>query len=672
MKNKKYTISFIAVLVFAVLVGFSVNSLTSDRDVVNETTAPTNTMEQFTSTIGTLPIGDDEAILYNQSELVSNPGAGAGGADASAITTPGTLFGYGNQITASNRMADDFTIPPGETWTIDSVILFHYQTGSTTTSTMNAVNLQIWDGATPGTGSVVAGDTTTNRLGATYWSNIYRVSATALTGSTRPIMRTQANMNGAMLSSGTYWIDYAAGGTLASGPWNPPRTIPNQPVAGNAYQRVSTTWAWAPAVDGTNPQGVPFIIYGSVQGPPGVCGYNYVTQTSGTTSTLYSVSAVNDMVAWAAGVGATVRRTTDGGITWTNGNSTPGTISGDIYNIYAVDASTAFVTTSPSATFIYKTTNGGTTWTQVYTLPGGFINAIQMISPTVGYAEGDPVGGKWTILTTVDGGNTWSRMATEPVQVGAEAGWNNSFQVLGNNIWFGTNSTKVYRSTDLGVTWTSGATTGTLNTYGVHYNTPLNGVAGGNAGVVSTDGGATYSATPVPGTGNITGGISGGNDNFWVCRGSSIYRSSDNGATWIPTSVHTATGTLWDMDMMVSSGCPTGWAVGATGQIVKIEGSLVGITNSSTETPSTFLLSQNYPNPFNPVTKINFSLPINDFVTMKVYDISGKEVATLVNQSLSIGSYTVEFNASTLASGAYFYTIQAGEYREVKKMMLLK
>jgi photosystem II stability/assembly factor-like uncharacterized protein len=404
------------------------------------------------------------------------------------------------------------------------------------------------------------------------------------------------------------------------------------------------------------------------------CNYTYASQTSGVVSTLYSVSAASDMVAWAAGVAATVRRTTDGGSTWTNANPTPGVIVGDIYNIFAMDANTAFVTTSPSATFIYKTVNGGTTWTQVYTLAGGFINGIEMVSPLIGFAQGDPTpaAGNWVILTTVDGGNSWTRMPTEPSGAG-EAGWNNSFQAMGTNIWYGTNNTKVWRSTNLGLTWSSSPTTGTLNTYGIHFNNSMNGVAGGNAGVYSTDGGATWLTSPVPGTGNITGGIAGGLDDFWVCRGSSMYRSSNNGQTWITAPVHTAAGTLWDMSSVIgTNGCPTAWAVGASGVIAKVTGDLVGVTNVSTEIPSSYTLKQNFPNPFNPTTNIYFALPQSGFVTLKVYDMTGKEIATLVNEVRTAGSYIVDFDASRLSSGAYFYKLQSGNFTDTKKMMLIK
>ena len=85
-----------------------------------------------------------------------------------------------------------------------------------------------------------------------------------------------------------------------------------------------------------------------------------------------------------------------------------------------------------------------------------------------------------------------------------------------------------------------------------------------------------------------------------------------------------------------------------------------------------FKLYQNYPNPFNPATKIEYSIPKTSFVTLKVYDILGREVATLVNEEKSIGNYNVEFNGNGLSSGIYFYKFQAGDYTSVKKMNLVK
>ena len=88
--------------------------------------------------------------------------------------------------------------------------------------------------------------------------------------------------------------------------------------------------------------------------------------------------------------------------------------------------------------------------------------------------------------------------------------------------------------------------------------------------------------------------------------------------------------------------------------------------------PLSFQLKQNYPNPFNPSTKISYSIPQQENVTLKVYDLLGKEVATLLNEEKPAGNYEIDFNASSLSSGVYLYKIQAGSYVESKKMTLLR
>lgn len=90
------------------------------------------------------------------------------------------------------------------------------------------------------------------------------------------------------------------------------------------------------------------------------------------------------------------------------------------------------------------------------------------------------------------------------------------------------------------------------------------------------------------------------------------------------------------------------------------------------EIPTQYALTQNYPNPFNPSTKINFSIPQNEFVKIKVYNSLGQQVAELVNEELSAGNYSVEFNAENLSSGVYMYTLNSGNYSLTKKMLLVK
>jgi hypothetical protein len=116
--------------------------------------------------------------------------------------------------------------------------------------------------------------------------------------------------------------------------------------------------------------------------------------------------------------------------------------------------------------------------------------------------------------------------------------------------------------------------------------------------------------------------------------------------------------------------------------IVYGDTSLTGITNLNSEIPDKFALYQNFPNPFNPVTKIKFDIPSNDnfplrrgaggMTTLKIFDITGREIRTLVNEKLNPGSYEVTFEGSNFASGMYFYQLRVGDFIETKKLILLK
>ncbi|HZW38801.1 MAG TPA: T9SS type A sorting domain-containing protein [Ignavibacteriaceae bacterium] len=88
--------------------------------------------------------------------------------------------------------------------------------------------------------------------------------------------------------------------------------------------------------------------------------------------------------------------------------------------------------------------------------------------------------------------------------------------------------------------------------------------------------------------------------------------------------------------------------------------------------PQSFSLEQNYPNPFNPNTTIKFNLPEQNYVTIKVFDVLGREIKTLMNEEKSSGTYEINFSVEDLTSGVYFYRIDAGKYSETKKMLLMK
>ena len=99
---------------------------------------------------------------------------------------------------------------------------------------------------------------------------------------------------------------------------------------------------------------------------------------------------------------------------------------------------------------------------------------------------------------------------------------------------------------------------------------------------------------------------------------------------------------------------------------------ITGTENNSNTIPGTYSLEQNYPNPFNPTTNIKFSIAKLSFVKIVVFDILGREVQTLINESMNVGSYEVSFDGSKLFSGLYFYKITAGDISQVKRMVLIK
>jgi hypothetical protein len=209
-----------------------------------------------------------EDVLYDNGPLVTHPGGGSGGADASALQTALSMTGYGANagLAYGYRIADDFAITDPNGWQVDQITFFSYQTGSGTGCTLNAVNYQIWNGPPNDAGSsVVFGDTTTNRMLSCAFSNIYRVLDTNLTNTDRPIMAAVASA-GVVLPPGTYWVDYQIGGTLASGPWVPPISILGQTTTGNALQWVESSSIWQAVLDGgtLTPQGEEFIVEGTV------------------------------------------------------------------------------------------------------------------------------------------------------------------------------------------------------------------------------------------------------------------------------------------------------------------------------------------------------------------------------------------------------------------------
>ncbi len=400
----------------------------------------------------------------------------------------------------------------------------------------------------------------------------------------------------------------------------------------------------------------------------------WMEQTSGVTTQLTSVSAVDENNAWICGYAGVVLRTTNGGLNWVNAASSPIPTTLDLHNIFGIDASTAMVCGSNSAaTFVFKTLNAGANWVQVFTQTGGFMNTILMGNPMLGFMSGDPVGGRWSLWGTYNGGLTWDSANFYIPQTGTEAGWNNSmfFDPVGGVVWFGTSNTRIYRTFNL-LNWVAQPTTGQTSSYAVWFNNTNTGMTGGAGVLVTTNGGSNWAAptSPLPGTANIAG-ITGVSNSWWVIRQSTvIYYSPNNGSSW-STDYTVPLGNYRHITKARSGANIVLWAVRSNGGISRNE-IPVGIGQISNEIPASYSLMQNYPNPFNPSTNIRLNVPASGNIKLVVYDELGREIRVLIEGALQPGIYNIDFDGTGLTSGVYFYKLTAGDFTQTKKMILSK
>jgi photosystem II stability/assembly factor-like uncharacterized protein len=399
---------------------------------------------------------------------------------------------------------------------------------------------------------------------------------------------------------------------------------------------------------------------------------SWAEQVSPLTTSLQSVSAPNDDIAWACGVSGKVVRTTNKGATWTNVSGTISTTY-SLVNIFALDANTCLVTGYAGAnTIIYRTTDGGATWTAVYGPVAGFVDDLYMTDANNAYYIGDPVGGSWDLKKSTNGGVNWTTWSTLTTS-NTSGTYNNAACFLGTNVWFsGNGDNSINYSTNMGVNWTS-QPNAQAELGAIWFNSATNGMIGGfttSLGVkFTTNSGTIWTSVTNPATVALIA-ITGSGNEYWAgSQGLNIYYSSNSGTNW--TTSYTVSAGNFNAMQKARSG-NTIWGVRANGGISRYGTPLVGVTPISLEIPSSYSVSQNYPNPFNPTTKINFALPKSGLVTLKVYNMLGKEVATLVNEVKNVGTYSVDFNGANLSSGIYFYKVNVNGFSEVKKMMLIK
>ncbi|HWA06710.1 MAG TPA: T9SS type A sorting domain-containing protein [Ignavibacteria bacterium] len=211
-----------------------------------------------------------------------------------------------------------------------------------------------------------------------------------------------------------------------------------------------------------------------------------------------------------------------------------------------------------------------------------------------------------------------------------------------------------------------------LPDYGISFNKTIDSINPTSTSVVRMrnpvmgpyTGQVTYTTniTPSPAPGTLTPTFSPGNVRTFTGVSDSVLINTTSTAN-VPQGLYTVTVT----------GTETGGPrVHSRSYQIRI-GNFVGIQQTNTEVPQVYSLQQNYPNPFNPVTNIKFGLPKGSFVTLKIYDMLGREVASLINNmNMAAGNYTYDFNALNVPSGIYFYKLSAGEFSDVKKMTLVK
>jgi hypothetical protein len=231
----------------------------------------------------------------------------------------------------------------------------------------------------------------------------------------------------------------------------------------------------------------------------------------------------------------------------------------------------------------------------------------------------------------------------------------------------------ILHTTNAGTTWTS-QTSGTTNPLtGISFADANTGTAVGSVmGQIlrTTNGGATWTSQ-TSGTTNSLYGVSFTDVSTGTVVGFSgtILRTTNGGATW--TSQSSGTNPLQGVYFTNAS---TGTAVGAAGTILHT--TTGGITwvqeDLNGQIPGTIVLEQNYPNPFNPATTISFSLSAKSLVSLKVFDLLGREVSLILSEELPAGKYSQQWSATGLSSGVYFYRLQSGSFGQTMRLVLLK
>ncbi|HMN24571.1 MAG TPA: T9SS type A sorting domain-containing protein [Ignavibacteriaceae bacterium] len=356
-------------------------------------------------------------------------------------------------------------------------------------------------------------------------------------------------------------------------------------------------------------------------------------------------------------------KSTDLGFSWNeSGLTTHWIIS------FAKDNSGNIYTATVGSQFgsgVYKSTDGGSNWNKVWDALSG-MNCVYVDQSEYVYVGLNYTSTQGGIFRSIDGGANWQQIFNQTENVYAVTKLSSGRILVASygKVFYSDNDGSSWNSTSNGLVSSTPSAFAINNQnevflstlgYGIYKSTD-NGINWANKTGASWE----YSSLIINTDGSMYAGT----------KGNYVYCSLNNGDNW--ELVKSGMGEdKYVLSLLTNS---TGYLFAGMDYygLYKSVNKVVTDVEDVDEIPMEFSLQQNYPNPFNPSTKISWQSPVGNHQTLKVYDILGNEVATLVNEYRSAGRYEIEFNPLKLSSGIYFYTLRTGNFVQTKKMILLK
>jgi photosystem II stability/assembly factor-like uncharacterized protein len=385
---------------------------------------------------------------------------------------------------------------------------------------------------------------------------------------------------------------------------------------------------------------------------------------------MYEVQFVNNNTGFIGGDEGKLYKTTNAGLNWTLFDHN---FYSEFNSIFFFDAQTGFM--GGDFGKLYKTTDGGVSLDTIYPGLNDHFHSVYFPSRDTGYMATKYAG----LLKSTNGGTNWIvlRQPNGDFFEGLFCLNNNTVFASGLGL-HSSNNWQIFRSTDGGVNWDSIYIQSAGFVYSTHFTDSFTGYAATGSGKVykTTNGGSNW-ASKLDDSSSAFHSVFFVNPNTGFVVGylnSNYAKTTNAGETWSVYNSYLFNG-LYSVYFIDAN---TGVAVGYY-RIIRTTngGEPIGIKPISSEIPKTFSLFQNFPNPFNPVTRIKYDIPPSKgargmMTKLIIFDVLGKEVQTLVNQHLSPGTYEVNFDGSNFSSGVYYYRLDAGDYTETRKMVLIK